>query len=45
MNDKKRRENEDFTAIQARQAANKTSLIKARVGENEEAKKEWQGMF
>ena len=33
MNDKKSQENEDDKAIQARQAANKASLIKARVGE------------
>ena len=35
LNDKKRRENEDDTARQARQAANNASLAKARAGETE----------
>ena len=39
LNDQKRRENEDSTARQARQSANKASLAKARAGENEEATK------
>ena len=42
LNDKKRRENEDSTARQARRSANKASLAKARAGENEEATKAWQ---
>ena len=42
LNDKKRWENEDSTARQARQSANKASLAKARAGENEEATKALQ---
>ena len=39
LNDKKRRENEESSARQARQSANKDSLNKARAGQNEEATK------
>ena len=35
LNDQKRRENEDSTAGQIRQSANKASLAKARAGEND----------